>query len=378
MNSPAPAPDAPPSRDRLKLYLTLWRDEKQAAKLYRALAEMSDDKRRPLFLELANVEDKHAAHWERLLKAAGVTPTLGAMPMRTRLLHAQARRFGVDHVLPAIIKAEAHDSGRYKDIPEAAPEMADEEAGHGMALAAAAGDSAGKGLAIWEDRHRTSAGGSLRAGVFGVNDGLVSNLALIMGVAGGTQDASTVVLAGVAGLVAGAASMGAGEWVSVQAQRELFEREIEVERMELREFPDEERQELELIYRAKGVPDHDAKALAEQLMSDPDAALDTMAREELGLDPDDLGSPWTAAISSFVAFSAGALIPLLPFLIDLGDNTLIWAAALSGLALAGVGGGLSVLTGRPWIRSALRMLLVGGGAAALTYGIGNLVGVGLG
>ena len=378
MNSPASTPDAPPSRDRLKLYVTLWRDEKQAAKLYRALAELSEAKRKPLFLELANVEDKHAAHWERLLNAAGVTPTLGSMPMRTRLLHVQARRFGVDHVLPAIIKAEAHDSGRYKDIPEAAPEMADEEAGHGMALAAAAGDSAGKGLAIWEDRHRTSAGGSLRAGVFGVNDGLVSNLALIMGVAGGTQDASTVVLAGVAGLVAGAASMGAGEWVSVQAQRELFEREIEVERVELREYPDEERQELELIYRAKGVPEEDAKALAEQLMSDPDAALDTMAREELGLDPDDLGSPWTAAISSFLAFSAGALIPLLPFLIGLGDNTLIWAAGLSGLALAGVGGGLSVLTGRPWVRSALRMLLVGGGAAALTYGIGNLVGVGLG
>lgn len=370
--------DPKASRDRLKLYLTLWRDEKQAAKLYRALAGMSDEKRKPLFLELAKVEDKHAAHWERLLRANGVKLTVGRMPLRTRLLHAQARRFGVDHVLPAIIKAEAQDSGRYRDIPEAAPEMADEEAGHGQALAAAAGESAGTGLAIWEGRHRSSAGGSLRAAVFGVNDGLVSNLALIMGVAGGVNDSSTVVLAGVAGLVAGAASMGAGEWVSVQAQRELFEREIEVERTELAEFPDEERHELELIYQAKGVPEADAKALAEQLMSDPDAALDTMAREELGLDPDDLGSPWGAAISSFIAFSAGAVIPLLPFLIGFGDNALLWSGALSGLALAGVGGGLSVLTGRPWVRSALRMLLVGGGAAALTYGIGSLVGVGLG
>lgn len=374
--SESPAP--PVSRDRLKLYLTLWRDEKHAAALYRSLAELSDERRAEIFRELADVEDKHAAHWDRLLRANGVTPTLDATPWRTRMLKLTARRFGVDRVLPTIIRAEASDSGRYREIPEAAAEMADEETGHGRALAAMAGESAGSGLSLYEGRHRTGAGGSLRAAVFGVNDGLVSNLALIMGVAGGADDAATVVLAGVAGLVAGAASMGAGEWISVRAQRELYEREMEVEREELREFPDEELRELELIYQAKGVPEEQARELARQLMSDPDAALDTMAREELGLDPDDLGSPWNAAISSFVSFSAGATIPLLPFLFSEGARALFVSASLSGLALATVGAGISVLTGRSWVRSALRMVFVGGAAAAVTYGIGAAVGVGLG
>lgn len=370
-----PTPDATP--ERLKLYLTLWRDEQQAGRLYRALADMADERRRPLFFELAEVEDKHAAHWERLLLANGVTPTLGRTPLKARALRLTARRFGVDRVLPAIIKAEASDSGRYRDIPEALPEMADEEAGHGRALAAAAGNAAGPGLAVWEGRHRTNASGPLRPAVFGINDGLVSNLALIMGVAGGTADASTVVLAGVAGLVAGAASMGAGEWISVRAQRELLEREIEVEREELREFPDDEQRELELIYQAKGLPEADAKAVAEHLMADPDTALDAMAREELGLDPDDLGSPWMAAISSFFAFSLGATVPLLPFLFSRDDNTLVVSAGLSMLTLAAVGAGLSFLSGRSWWFSALRMMLVGGGAAAVTYGIGTAVGVSL-
>ena len=370
-----PAGGGPP--DRAKLYLTLWRDERHAAALYRVLAELADPDRRDVFLELADVEDRHAAHWEALLAKAGVTPTLGRSPARIRQLERRARRLGVDAVLPAIIRAEASDSGRYRGIPEAPEHMAEEETGHGRTLAALAGDSAGAGLALYEGRHRTGQGGRLRAGVFGVNDGLVSNLALIMGVAGGADQASTVVLAGVAGLVAGAASMGAGEWISVRAQRELYEREIEVERMELREFPEEERQELELIYRAKGLPQRDAEALAEQLMQDPDTALDTMAREELGLDPDDLGSPWVAASSSFVAFSVGAAIPLLPFLFAAGWAALLVSALCSGVALAGVGAGISRLTGRSALVSGGRMLLVGGLAAAVTYGIGTLVGVGL-
>lgn len=378
MSTPTPAESARPSRDRLKLFLELWRDEKHAAALYRTLAEMADAERRLIFLELAEVEDRHAAHWEDLLGKAGVTPTLDRTPWRARVLLARARRFGVDQVLPAIIRAEASDSGRYREIPEAPGHMADEETGHGRTLAAMAGESAGAGLALFEGRHRTGAGGSLRAAVFGVNDGLVSNLALIMGVAGGGADPSTVLLAGVAGLVAGAGSMAAGEWISVQSQRELYEREIGVERMELEQFPEEERRELELIYRAKGVPEGDARNMAEHLLADPKAALDTMAREELGLDPDDLGSPWVAAISSFLSFSVGALVPLLPYLFARGDGALWFAAVLSGVALASVGAGISMFTGRPAWRSGLRMLVLGGTAAAITYGIGSLVGVGVG
>lgn len=377
---PSTAPTSGPRPDpkRLKLYTRLWRDEQHAAALYRYLATLSDADRRTVFLELAEVEEQHAAHWGRLLERAGVTPTLGRTPVRTRMLHDSARRFGIDRVLPAIIKAEAADSGRYRDIPEAPAHMADEETGHGQTLAAMAGDTAGAGLAVYEGRHRRTSGGSLRAGVFGVNDGLVSNLALIMGVAGGTGDAGTVVLAGVAGLVAGAGSMAAGEWISVRSQRELFENEIAVERMELEQFPDEERRELELIYRAKGVPAEQAAELAEHLMRDPEAALDTMAREELGLAPEDLGSPWTAAGSSFVAFSLGAAVPLLPFLLLTAGSALVISGVLSGLALAAVGGGISVFTGRSGWWSALRMVLVGGSAAAVTYGVGAAVGVSVG
>jgi VIT1/CCC1 family predicted Fe2+/Mn2+ transporter len=255
--------------------------------------------------------------------------------------------------------------------------MAEEEADHGRALAASIGG--GQGVALAEGRHRSStAGGTLRAAVFGVNDGLVSNLALIMGVAGGSDSAQTIVLAGVAGLVAGAGSMAAGEWISVRTQREVYEREIEIERRELEEFPEDEQRELELIYRAKGVEPELAAAMAQRIISNPETALDTLAREELGLDPNDLGSPWGAAISSFLAFALGALIPLLPYLLWTGTRALVTAAALSGAALAGVGALISLLTGRSTVLSALRMLLVGLGAAAVTYGVGALVGVSVG
>ena len=211
--------------------------------------------------------------------------------------------------------------------------------------------------------------------MFGANDGLVSNFALIMGVAGGTGDSAVILLAGIAGLVAGAGSMAAGEWVSVRSQRELYERELEVERWELAAFPDDERDELELIYRAKGLDAAAARNLADAIMADPDVALNTLAREELGLNPGDLGSPWTAAISSFLAFAAGALVPLLPFVFATGTAGLAVSAAVSALAPATVGATLSVFTGRAAWRSALRMVLIGGGAAVATYLIGSVVGV---
>jgi VIT1/CCC1 family predicted Fe2+/Mn2+ transporter len=214
--------------------------------------------------------------------------------------------------------------------------------------------------------------------VFGVNDGLVSNLALIMGVAAGAADANFVVLAGIAGLVAGAGSMAAGEWISVQSQSELLQREIDVERAELEAFPDEEQAELEWIYRSKGLSAEDAAAVARQIMSNTDMALDTLVREELGLDPSDLGSPWTAAVSSFFAFAVGAVLPLLPFLLATGAAALVVSMALSVTALAAVGAVLSVFTGRSAWWSALRMTLIGGSAAAATYGIGAAVGMGVG
>ena len=365
------------SRSDAVRFRELWADEKAAAHLYRALADLVDSEQRELFVELAETEERHAAHWANLLEGMGAKPSSERVPLRTRALVFSARRFGVDRVMPAIIRAERSDRDRYRGIAQAPAAMADEEAEHSRALAMSFAPTVATGMAMAEGRHRSGLAGSLRAAVFGVNDGLVSNFALIMGVAGGTNDPSTVLLAGVAGLVAGAGSMAAGEWVSVRSQRELYEREIEVERAELEQFPADEQRELELIYRAKGADAATAATLAERIMADPATALDTLAREELGLDPNDLGSPWAAAISSFVSFALGALVPLLPFLFTTGPTALVAAAVLAGGALAAVGATISIFTGRSTAVSALRMVLVGGGAAAVTFLVGSLVGVSL-
>jgi vacuolar iron transporter family protein len=224
-----------------------------------------------------------------------------------------------------------------------------------------------------------SKSGALRAAVFGVNDGLVSNLSLIMGVTGAGVSNKVVLLAGVAGLLAGAFSMGAGEYISMRTQREVFERLIHLEAHELAMEPEEEREELADIYRRKGVPDDLARQLVEAVHRDPDLALETHAREELGLDPDEgLGSPWAAAGSSFVTFAVGAVIPLIPFMIGSGVAAAIASAVVSGVALFSVGAIVSRLTGKRFYVSGLRMLLVGGVAASITYGVGKLLDVGVG
>lgn len=228
------------------------------------------------------------------------------------------------------------------------------------------------------DEQRPGAGktGTLRAAIFGVNDGLVSNAALIMGFAGAGETGSVIVLAGVAGLLAGAFSMGAGEYVSMRVQREVLERMLHLEAHELGSDPDGEQAELADIYRAKGVPTELAVALATELSKDPATALDTHAREELGIDPDQgLGSPWGAAASSFVTFSLGALVPLVPFLVTSGTAGVLVSAVVTGIALLGVGALTARVTGRSPLLSGLRMLAIGGAAAVVTYLIGLALGV---
>jgi VIT1/CCC1 family predicted Fe2+/Mn2+ transporter len=210
--------------------------------------------------------------------------------------------------------------------------------------------------------------------VFGANDGLVSNLSLVMGVAGAVADNHFIVLAGIAGLLAGAFSMAAGEYISMQSQREMFENQISVEREEMRVMPEVEREELAAIYRAKGIAPADAARIAAQLMDDPEKALDTKVREELGLDPDELGSSWGAAIYSFVAFGIGAVIPLVPFLLASGDVAFISALCLSFASLFAVGAAVSIVTGKSMLFSGLRQVFIGAAAAAVTYGVGSLIG----
>jgi VIT1/CCC1 family predicted Fe2+/Mn2+ transporter len=224
-------------------------------------------------------------------------------------------------------------------------------------------------------RRPSAKSGALRAGIFGVNDGLVSNLSLIMGFTGAAVSNRVVLLAGVAGLLAGAFSMGAGEYVSMRVQRELFERLLHIEAHELATAPEEEIEELAAIYEGKGFPPDLALRAAQVVMKDPDVALETHAREELGLDPGELGSPWGAAISSFITFTVGAAIPLIPFAIGSGTAAVLAAVAMSGVALFTVGALMSLLTSRSALISGLRMLVVGGLAAGITYGVGRLLHV---
>jgi len=233
-----------------------------------------------------------------------------------------------------------------------------------------------------EPWHKLDKSGSIRAAVFGVSDGLVSNTALVMGFAGaslaGAIDNSVVLFAGLAGLLAGAFSMAAGEYVSMASQRDLFKREIDLERQELIEKPDEERLELELIYRAKGLPREQAKAIADRIMANPETALDTLVREELGLDPDELGSAWKAAISSFIAFAIGASVVVIPYALFSGVTAFVLAIALALAGMIAVGGVVGSLSGRGVVFSAGRQVIWGAGAAAVTYLVGSLVGVNVG
>ena len=344
--------------------------------MYRAMAEVeSDAGRAEVFTKLVEAEMRHASRWaEKLgMDPTQLQPSVGGLKLG--LYRRGASLFGTSRVVPWLLRGEAKDVAAYAADPEA-KDFAVEERKHARALRQMA-DGVDPMEAIRGERwHRfTGGGGSLRAAVLGVNDGLVSNFSLVMGVAGGTDRTDFILLAGVAGLLAGAFSMAAGEYVSVRSQRDVYEYQIDIEAAELEEFPEEEEEELVLIYQAKGLSEDEAKTVAARIMSNPEVALDTMAREELGLNPGDLGSPSGAAISSFVAFVCGAIVPILPYLFDLGGPAFTLSAVLSVVALALVGGALSLASGKSWYIGTLRMLLAGGAAAAVTYGIGTLIGI---
>ncbi len=366
--------DATLDKARLARLREMYADEINGGALFRGLAEYADPGRRDVFLTLAAAEERHAAHWEQLLRDAGVEPRTPRTPFRVRALCFLARFLGTEAVLPLMLRTEAAEADRYQSEAEATDVMAQQERAAGRTIAAMQGIPEGGRIARSEGRHRAEVGGVLRAAVFGVNDGLVSNFSLVMGVAGGTSNNSIVLLAGIAGLVAGAFSMASGEWISIRSQRELYENELRIEQEELRAFPEEERDELEMIYRAKGIAPDDARALVDTIMNRNDVALDTLAREELGLDPQTLGSPWVAAGSSFLAFAAGAALPVIPFLFGSGTAPTVVAATLSIVALFAVGAATSIFTGRHAGRAGMRMALIGAVVAAVTFGVGSLVG----
>ena len=400
MTTPSPAPIT------AKESLEALRMERDAIHLYEGLAAREKDPARAdVMRSIADDERRHAAVWERHLREAGHdVPKPGGPGMRVRFTLLVAGLMGTKSVADLVRAMEGDEERRYaRGAPPAeaghlthvTAAMAADERRHaevwrqirnetGDAGAATAVDAERRGrvaagvaeITKAENWHRGGAG-TLRAIVFGASDGLVSNLSLVMGVAGATSQASFILLSGIAGLLAGAFSMAAGEYISVRSQVEVLERQIALERAELEAIPEEEFEELVSIYRSKGLPEDDARRFAEHIFQDPEVALQTLVREELGLDQAGMSSPWAAAGGSFVAFCIGAIIPVIPYLFGGGDMVLLLSFGLSLCGLFVLGALVSMLTGRNLVFSGLRQVGIGAAAAIVTFMVGKVIGVGI-
>jgi VIT1/CCC1 family predicted Fe2+/Mn2+ transporter len=357
--------------------------ELDGAAIYQAMAEGAQEPQlRELYGKLADAERRHASLWQERLRVAGETSIPTSPAWRARVLVRLAHRFGPGLIVSTVAAHELADRGMYDDQPEAAgSSLPADERSHARLLAEMSGPGGVPGgtLARFEGRHQAVGGNALRAAVLGLNDGLVSNFSLVMGVAGAGASGSVTLIAGIAGLLAGSFSMALGEWLSVQSARELHGRQIGIEAEELRLFPEEEEEELRLIYEAKGVPVEQAREMAARVVNgELQTALDTLSREELGIDPNELGgSAWVAASTSFLLFSVGAVVPVIPFLFGAGAMAIVASAVLSASALFLVGAAITVITGQPAVRSGLRQLAFGVAAATLTFIIGRLLGTAL-
>jgi vacuolar iron transporter family protein len=312
---------------------------------------------------LAAAADEQAASW--LVTSRDGAGRVFVPTLRARIVARLIRRFGPRALKPVLAAMKLRGLSVYgAPAPHPTPTPPD-LAGHVMPTS----------LSEVGARHRSSLGGNLRATVFGMNDGLLSNASLVLGVAGAGAANNYVLMTGAAGLLAGALSMAAGEYVSVRTQREMYEYQIALERDEVAKYPEEEAEELALIYEARGVNIEQAREVSRSLLSRPEQALDVLAREELGLNPDDLGSPWQAAISSFLAFAFGAVVPLVPFLVRLPASFVLTATiTLTALALFLGGMVVSLFTGRDALRGGIRMVLIGSAAGTVTFLVGKLLG----
>ncbi len=333
-----------------------WHEEKRSAWLYRIIAEREIDlTRKTMFAELADNAEKQAALWEK--KWHDTFPDAN-MPkfrpeLRAHIVAHLVKIFGTNQLRFILSAMKVRGMSVYAGVPYSHP-----AATH------------------LEKRHRgVGNAGNLRAAVFGINDGMVSNVSLLAGLAGSGASHHTLLIAGLAGLLAGACSMASGEYVSVRSQREFFEYQISLEQEELKLYPEEEASELACIYRARGMPADAAQKMADLVISNPDSALDVLAREELGLDPNDMASPSGAAFFSFVAFALGALLPLLPFLLTTNNSLGLYSSlGVTAIALTGIGATLSLFTSRSALYSGLRMLLIGALAATVTFWAGHWLG----
>jgi VIT1/CCC1 family predicted Fe2+/Mn2+ transporter len=363
---------------RTDLWLQNLLDERDGALLYEGLAEVErDSDRARSFRDLAEGERRHADLWARKLEKEGAAIPPERASSRVRTLVWLARRLGTAAVLPLVVQTEGNDAEKYQKQGGEAAIIAEEERAHRTVLAGMGRrlPQEARGLIAARERwHRGGRAGAIRAAVFGMNDGLVSNLSLVLGVAGAVSEPRTILITGFAGLLAGAFSMAVGEYTSVASQRDLLARQVALERREVEEAPDEEAAELALIFKQKGLSTEQARRTATEIFKNPEHALDTLVREELGLDPEDLGSPIQAALSSFVTFATGAAVPVLPFVFLAGGAAVGVAAGLSGAVLAAVGALVAFLSGTSAVRGAGRMVGLAALAAGITYGVGRLFG----
>ncbi|MBX3709155.1 MAG: VIT1/CCC1 transporter family protein [Gammaproteobacteria bacterium] len=329
----------------MELYDNWW-EEKRSSHLYSIMADNElNALHKKLFLDLKLAAEKQAHMWEKKIKEKQLPPPPAFSPdFRTRIVAVLVKFLGAEnmHTILSAMKIR------------------------GMSV-----------FTRYHNEHKhisVNTSSNLRAAVFGINDGLVSNMSLILGVAGANANQHFIILAGIAGLLAGACSMGAGEYISVRSQREVFEYQIAIEKQELEEYPEEEMEELSLIYQARNVPKPEADKLAKLMIDNPETGLNTLVREELGLNPEDLVSPISAMISSFFSFTIGAGIPVLPFLLGNHAWNLFASISLTGIALFMVGTILSLFTNRSPILLGLRMLTIGAIAGTITFYIGHLIG----
>jgi VIT1/CCC1 family predicted Fe2+/Mn2+ transporter/rubrerythrin len=368
----------------IERYRANYLAEQEGSELYQSLAKTERDPHlSELYRRMAETEQRHASVWADYLRKAGEPLPTFTPGWRMRMIIWVARRFGVNSALPMVSSMERSASHDYDQQPEArAAGMPKDERSHERlfrSVEITGGGIAGPALARFEGRHRGTGGNALRAAVLGASDGLITNLSLVMGVAGANLPGHTILFTGLAGMLAGALSMSIGEWLSVQSARELYTHQIAVERQELLEMPEEEREELALIYEAKGIDRETANRMADRIIGQGEAALDTLVREELGIDPEELGgSAWTASIMSFVLFAIGAVIPVIPFVFGSGIVAVLFSLLLGILGLFIVGVGITLTTGAPLLKSAGRQILLGLAAAAITFGLGSLVGGRLG
>ncbi len=357
------------------------RTEIDAAYLYDTFAALETDATiADVFRQLAAIEGSHAKKYIAQQAEKGIKLELPPPTGRARTLGWIARKFGYEYVLPILMNTEKGLAGatvRGK-MAEGKP-ISGQEWNHVAILKSLGelpGQVSGEKLARLEGKHRNIGGNALRAAVLGANDGLVSNLSLVMGVAGADSSGQAILIAGFAGLLAGSISMALGEWLSVQSSRELYQRQLDIEMEELENNPEEEQHELALIYQAKGIAKADAQAMAQRLLSNKATAHETLIKEELGFDPGELGgSAWTAALTSFFLFAVGAIIPVIPFIVFEGLQATIVSVAVSTLGLFAIGAAITLFTGRSIFYSGFRQVLFGLAAAAVTFGIGKLIGV---